>query len=73
MDRIDCMRAFVEAVRVNGFAAAGRRLDVPRSKVSKQIQALEDTLGVPLLIRTTRSLHLTEAGAEYFEAAQDAP
>ena len=71
MDRIECMRAFVEAVRANGFAAAARRLDVPRSKVSKQIQALEDMLGVQLLMRTTRSLHLTEAGAEYFEAAQD--
>lgn len=71
MDRIDCMRVFVEAVRLNGFAAAARKLDVPRSKVSKQIQALEDTLGVQLLMRTTRSLHLTAAGSEYFDAAQD--
>ena len=64
MDRIESMRAFVEAVRANGFAAAARTLDVPRSKVSKQIQALEDMLGVQLLMRTTRSLHLTAAGSE---------
>lgn len=71
MDQIECMRSFVEAVRANGFAAAARILDVPRSKVSKQVQALEEMLGVQLLMRTTRSLHLTEAGASYYEDAQD--
>lgn len=71
MDRIECMRAFVEAVKANGFAAAARTLDVPRSKVSKQIQALEEELGVQLLMRTTRSLHLTSAGSGYFESARD--
>ena len=71
MDRIECMRAFVEAVRFNGFAAAARSLDVPRSKVSKQIQALEEMVGVQLLMRTTRSLHLTAAGSEYYESAQE--
>lgn len=72
MDRVECMRAFVEAVRVNGFAAAARKLDVPRSRVSKQIQALEEMLGVQLMLRTTRSLSLTAAGAQYYEAAQNA-
>ncbi|NVZ29255.1 LysR family transcriptional regulator [Pseudomonas gingeri] len=71
MDRIECMRAFVATVGANGFAAAARAMDVPRSKVSKQIQALEEAIGVQLLLRTTRSLHLTEAGAEYFEAARE--
>jgi len=70
MDRIDCMRAFVETVRANGFASAARVLNVPRSKVSKQIQALEEMLGVQLLMRSTRSLHLTAAGAAYFDAAR---
>ncbi|MGY0560451.1 LysR family transcriptional regulator [Luteimonas sp. A277] len=71
MDQIESMRAFVEAVRANGFAAAARTLDVPRSKVSKQVQALEAKLGVQLLMRTTRSLHLTEAGATYYDDAQE--
>lgn len=71
MDRIECMRAFVEAVRAESFAAAARALDVPRSKISKQVQALEEALGVQLLLRTTRSLHLTEAGATYYEDAQN--
>ncbi|WP_263262353.1 LysR family transcriptional regulator [Pseudomonas sp. RIT-PI-S] len=71
MDRIDCMRAFVATVDANGFAAAARAMRVPRSKVSKQIQALEESLGVQLLLRTTRSLHLTEAGTEYYEACRE--
>jgi len=71
MDRIECMRAFVATVGANGFAAAARAMDVPRSKVSKQIQALEEAIGVQLLQRTTRSLHLTEAGAEYYDACRD--
>ncbi|SEJ51159.1 LysR family transcriptional regulator [Pseudomonas sp. NFR16] len=71
MDRIECMRAFVATVGANGFAAAARALDVPRSKVSKQIQALEEAIGVQLLQRTTRSLHLTEAGAEYYDSCRD--
>jgi len=71
MDRIECMRAFVATVGANGFAAAARALDVPRSKVSKQIQSLEEAIGVQLLQRTTRSLHLTEAGAEYYDACRD--
>ncbi|UMZ14329.1 LysR family transcriptional regulator [Pseudomonas sp. MPFS] len=71
MDRIECMRAFVATVDESGFAAAARAMDVPRSKVSKQIQALEESLGVQLLQRTTRSLHLTETGAEYYESARE--
>jgi DNA-binding transcriptional LysR family regulator len=65
------MRAFIVTVGENGFAAAARAMDVPRSKVSKQIQALEEAIGVQLLQRTTRSLHLTEAGAEYYDAARE--
>ncbi|GGM16292.1 LysR family transcriptional regulator [Pseudomonas asuensis] len=71
MDRLECMHAFVATVNANGFAAAARMLGVPRSKVSKQIQALEEALGVQLLLRTTRSLHLTESGSDYYEACRE--
>ena len=71
MDRFECMRTFVATVNANGFAAAARVLDLPRSKVSKQIQALEEGLGVQLLLRTTRSLHLTEAGSDYYDACRE--
>src|SRR5262245_28293336 len=63
---LPAVRAFVEVVRAGGFAAAGRRLSLPRSTLSRQVQRLEDTLGVRLLHRTTRQLRTTEAGDAYF-------
>lgn len=72
MDRIECMKTFVETVRGGSLASAARCLDLPRSTVSKQIQALESSLGVQLLMRTTRSIHLTDAGSRYYDASQDA-
>lgn len=71
MDRLDAMRTFVEVVKLNSFTAAARSLDLPRSTVSKQVNALEAHLGVQLMMRTTRNLHLTEPGQRYFEAVQE--
>lgn len=72
MDRLACLTAFVETVRAGGMAAAARKLDVPRAKVSRQIQMLEDELGAQLLLRTTRALTLTDAGAVFLESASEA-
>ena len=63
---LDDVVAFVQVARAQGFAAAGRSLRVPRSTLSRQIQRLEDALGVRLLERTTRTVRLTEAGESYF-------
>jgi len=48
-----------------GFAAAGRALNVPKSKLSRRVADLESRLGVRLLQRTTRRLSLTQAGEIY--------
>ena len=53
---------FAEVVDRGGFAAAGRALGVPKSKLSRRVAELEARLGVRLLQRTTRKLSLTEAG-----------
>jgi len=53
---------FLAVVRSGSFTAAGRKLGVSKSFVSKTVQELEDRLGVQLLIRTTRRLSLTDAG-----------
>jgi DNA-binding transcriptional LysR family regulator len=64
---LDAVHAFVAVAETGGFAAAGRRLHVPRSTLSRQIQRLEEQLGVRLMDRTTRAIRLTEAGATYFK------
>lgn len=42
-------------------------MDLPKSTISRQLSALEDRLGVPLLIRSTRTLRLTEEGQRFYE------
>ncbi|HET9680087.1 MAG TPA: LysR family transcriptional regulator [Gammaproteobacteria bacterium] len=59
---------FVRVVETGSFAEAARLLDLPRSSVSRGVAALEKSLGVRLLQRTTRQLNLTEEGREYYQA-----
>ncbi|PTX49315.1 LysR family transcriptional regulator [Allosediminivita pacifica] len=58
----DDLGVFLTVVREGGFRAAARRLGLAPSKVSTTITRIETELGVPLLIRTTRSVRTTEAG-----------
>lgn len=70
MDRIDAMRAFVTVVNEGTFTSAADRLAMSPQLASKYVSQLEQHLGVRLLNRTTRKLHLTEAGAQYHQHAQ---
>lgn len=72
MDPISKVAIFVQVARLQSFAAAGRALGMSGPAVSKQIQALENRLGVQLLNRTTRSVTLTEEGALYLDRAAKA-
>jgi DNA-binding transcriptional LysR family regulator len=58
---------FHTVVSCDGFAAAARRIGVPKSTLSKHVAQLEDRLQVRLLERTTRRLRTTEVGREFFE------
>lgn len=60
---------FVKVVQAGSFSAAARLLGLPTSTVSNRVAMLEKRLGVTLLQRTTRRLHLTDAGQVYFEHA----
>ncbi|WP_321804055.1 LysR substrate-binding domain-containing protein [Burkholderia sp. BCC1988] len=63
---------FVQAVDAGSMSAAARRLDLPKSTVSKRVAELERTLGARLVHRTSRSFRLTPVGAEFFEHARAA-
>src|SRR5438270_8895518 len=65
MQDLNDMLYFAEVVDRGGFAAAGRALGLPKSKLSRRVAELEAHLGVRLLQRTTRKLSLTEAGELY--------
>lgn len=60
---LNALREFCAIATEGSFAAAARKLGTPKSTVSKRIQDLETALGVRLIERTTRRLHLTAEGA----------
>ena len=67
MDRLSRVPIFVAVARHGSFAEAARRLGMTGSAVSKQVQRLENDLGVRLFHRTTRQLSLTDEGSFLFE------
>jgi DNA-binding transcriptional LysR family regulator len=58
---------FVRVVDSGSFTAAAAALGLPKSSVSRSVARLEQELGVRLLQRTTRTLHLTDAGHAYYD------
>lgn len=70
MDQIEAMKAFLAVVDASGFAGAARQIGVSTATVTRQVAALEQHLGARLLIRTTRSLRLTDAGLRYLADAR---
>ena len=70
MDRFHQLKVYVAVAEEEGFAAAARRLQLSPPAVTRAVAALEDTLGVKLLDRTTRYVRATEAGRRYLEDAR---
>lgn len=67
MDRFQEMQIFVVVAQEQGFSAASRRLGLSAASVTRAVAALEQHIGTQLLVRTTRTVHLTEAGQRYFD------
>lgn len=72
MLNLNDLHFFVQATEQGGFAAAGRRLGVPKSTVSKRVAELEAALGARLIHRTSRSFALSEVGRDFLEHARAA-
>lgn len=70
MQDINDMVVFARVVQAGGFTAAEDTLGLPKSNISRRISRLEEALGVRLLERTTRSIHLTEVGEIYYRHCQ---
>ena len=71
-DELDGMATFLAVAETKGFRAAGERLGVSHSAVSQTLRRLEERLGVPLVRRTTRSVHLTDAGQRLYTSLRPA-
>ncbi len=69
MDRYVALSVFRRVIERNGFSAAARDLGYSNAAVSKIIKDLEADLGAPLILRTTRSLSLTDTGRDYYDRA----
>jgi DNA-binding transcriptional LysR family regulator len=70
VDRMDTMSLFVAAIDTGSLSGAARISGISLSSVSRHLSALEERVGTRLLIRTTRTLALTEAGQRYYDKSR---
>lgn len=69
-DRLQELAVFVRAAESGSFSRAGRELNLSQPSVSRIVSDLEERLGVKLLLRTTRSITLTDAGVIFLDRAR---
>lgn len=67
MDLLAQMATFVRVVDGKSLSAAARAQRLSLPAVSRQLRALEEDLGARLVVRSTRQLHLTDAGRAWYE------
>ena len=70
LDRLEAMSVLLAVVQAGSLSAASRKLGVPLPTVSRKLSELEAHLNTRLLVRSTRKLSLTDAGAAYLAAAK---
>ena len=70
MDRFEAIQTLIAAVDGGSLSAASRSLGVPLPTVSRRVSDLEAYLGTQLLVRTSRKLVLTEAGAAFVASSR---
>jgi DNA-binding transcriptional LysR family regulator len=69
MDRLAEIEALVAVVESGTFSAAGERMGLAKSVISRRVSQLEQRLGSRLVHRTTRRLSLTDAGRHFYQRA----
>jgi DNA-binding transcriptional LysR family regulator len=69
-EQLKSMVVFAQVVEQGNLTAAAKHIGLSRAVVSYHLKKLETQLGVKLLNRSTRSIALTEAGAEYYQSCR---
>jgi DNA-binding transcriptional LysR family regulator len=72
VDRLTALEVFVRVVETGSFSAAARERKLSQPAASKQVAALERSLGMRLLTRTTRRVQPTDEGLAYYEQVHEA-
>jgi DNA-binding transcriptional LysR family regulator len=70
LDRLEAMAMLVSSVEEGSLSAAARRLRIPVATLTRNVNDLEALIGTKLLVRSTRKLELTDAGADYVATAK---
>lgn len=71
MDKLKAIEVFIEVAQGLSFSGAAQRLGMSKGNVTKHIAWLEQSLGVQLLTRTTKSVSLTESGLSLLENGRE--
>ncbi len=70
MDRLEAMSLLIDTLDEGSFSAAAKKRGVPVATLTRKIGQLEQHLGAALLVRSTRTLSLTDAGQRYLAGAR---
>jgi DNA-binding transcriptional LysR family regulator len=70
LDRLQAMAMLVSSVEEGSLSAAARKMRIPVATLTRNVNDLETLIGTKLIIRSTRKLELTDAGAVYVETAK---
>src|SRR5579863_2524411 len=70
-DRLQELAVFVRTAESGSFSRAGRGLGLSQPSISRIVSELEDRLGTKLLLRSTRRITLTDAGALFLDRARE--
>ncbi len=68
--RLDYIETFISVMEAGSLSAAGLRMDLSKSVISKRIRDLESSLSTQLLSRSTRGVHATDKGQEFYANAK---
>lgn len=71
LDRLSLTQTFIRIVEAGSLSAAAAQMNTTQPTISRRLQALERSLGLALLVRSTHALRLTEAGASYYARARE--